>query len=161
LEDVRGKTLLEVIRAGKVEIDPATAIALEIARGVGHAHERGVVLNALPAAAVVVTREGKIKIVDLSAAVLREDTEEAPPEPVEAGERGARLHALSPEQLLGETAGTRSDVWALGVLLHELLTGEGPFDAADHQAMAQRIRASTPSALPEEIPRPVERVVAR
>ena len=68
---------------------------------------------------------------------------------------------MAPEQLLGETAGARSDVWALGVLFHELLTGEKPFEAADRQAAAQRIRIAAPSPLPSGVPRSIERVVAR
>jgi eukaryotic-like serine/threonine-protein kinase len=170
-EDPRGPTLEEVIKSGPVAPDPAAAIALGIAKGLGHAHERGVVHRGLRPGVVVVTKESGIKLVDFSSAEIvagaGEDLEVArlrlpsAPDPLEGGESFARPDYMSPEQILGESAGAASDVWSLGAILHEMLTGARPFDGADRKAVAQRIRSGSPASLPEGTPRALEKIVAR
>jgi serine/threonine-protein kinase len=172
LEDVRGVALTDVLRAGKVDPYPAAALALALALAVGHAHERGAIHRALRPAVVVVTPHGGLKIIEFASAELLPSpsmgaahraprASPLPPESLEAGESLARPDYMAPEQILGETAGARSDVWSLGVMLHELLSGEKPFDAADRKAVAQRIRSGSPSVLPEGVPAALARVVGR
>jgi serine/threonine-protein kinase len=170
-EDPRGPTLEAVIKSGAVAPDPAAAIALGIARAVGHAHERGVVHRGLRPGVVVVTRESGIKLVDLSTAEIvagpgddlasARDRLPSAPDPLEGGESFARPDYMSPEQILGESAGAASDVWSLGAMLHEMLSGARPFDGADRKAVAQRIRSGSPGALPAGTPRALEQIVAR
>jgi serine/threonine-protein kinase len=170
-EDPRGPTLEEVIKSGPVAPDPAAAIALGIARGVGHAHEHGVIHRGLRPSVVVVTRESGVKVVDFSSAELVAgaigDVDAAgarfpsTPDPLEGGESFARPDYMSPEQILGETAGAASDVWSLGAILHEMLSGKRPFDGADRKAVAQRIRSGSPGPLPAGTPRALEQIVAR
>ena len=170
-EDPRGPTLEAVIKSGPIAPDPAAAIALGIARGLGHAHERGVAHRGLRPGVVVVTRESGIKVVDFASAELvasgvedlataRERLPSAP-DPLEGGESFARPDYMSPEQILGESAGAASDVWSLGAILHEMLSGARPFDGADRKAVAQRIRSGSPGALPAETPRELTQIVAR
>ncbi len=170
-EDPRGPTLEELIKSGPVAPDPAAAIALGIARALGHAHERGVVHRGLRPGVVVVTRDSGVKVVDFSSADLvasaAEDVATArerlpsAPDPLEGGESFARPDYMSPEQILGESAGAPSDVWSLGAVLHEMLSGARPFDGADRKAVAQRIRSGSPGALPAETPRELVRIVTR
>lgn len=170
-EDPRGPTLEEIIKSGPVAPDPAAAIALGIARGVGHAHEHGVIHRGLRPGVVVVTRESGIKLVDFASAELVAgaigDVDAASarfpstPDPLEGGESFARPDYMSPEQILGETAGFASDVWSLGAILHEMLSGARPFDGADRKAVAQRIRSGSPGPLPVGTPRALEQIVAR
>ncbi len=170
-EDPRGPTLEEVIKSGPVAPDSAAAIALGIARGLGHAHERGVVHRGLRPGVVVVTRESGIKLVDFSSAEIVagavKDLDVArlrlpsAPDPLEGGESFARPDYMSPEQILGESAGAASDVWSLGAILHEMLSGARPFDGADRKAVAQRIRSGSPGSLPAGTPRELEQIVAR
>lgn len=160
-EDLRGATLADVLGAARLAIEPAAAIAIALARGVGHAHAHGVVIRGLRPAIVLLTAAGGVKIADLSAAEARDLPPSATPEPLEAGETFARPDYMAPEQILGEGATARADVWALGVLLHELLAGARPFDAADRRAIAQRIRGGAPEPLPAEVPRSLARVVSR
>jgi serine/threonine-protein kinase len=170
-EDPRGPTLEEVIKSGPIAPDPAAAIALGIARGVGHAHEHGVIHRGLRPSVVVVTRDSGIKLVDFSSAELVVgaigDVDSASmrfpstPDPLEGGESFARPDYMSPEQILGETAGAASDVWSLGAILHEMLSGKRPFDGADRKAVAQRIRSGSPGPLPAGTPRALEQIVAR
>lgn len=169
-EDPRGPTLEEVIKSGPVAPDAAAAIALSIARGLGHAHERGVVHRGLRPSGVVITRASRIKLTDFSSAEILAGTPEDPdaavraastPEALEAGESFARPDYMPPEQILGETAGAASDVWSLGAILHEMLAGARPFDGADRKAVALRIRSGAPGALPAGTPRALEQIVAR
>lgn len=161
-EDVRGASLAELVRAGKVEPPAAAAIALAVALAVGHAHERGVTVRALRPEAIVVTPLGALKLVDFAEAVLADDeATSAPVVPLDAGESLERPDYMAPEQILGEPSDARADVWSLGVILHELLAGERPFAAEGRRAVAQRIRGGAPSPLPEGVPRALERVVSR
>jgi serine/threonine-protein kinase len=170
--DPRGPTLDEIVKSGPIAPDSAAAIALGIARGLGHAHERGVIHRGLRPGVVVVTRESGIVIVDFSSAEISAEAVSgdldaararlpSAPDPLEGGESFARPDYMSPEQILGETAGAASDVWSLGAILHEMLSGARPFDGADRKAVAQRIRSGSPGPLPAGTPRALEQIVAR
>ena len=164
LEPASGPTLAALsARAGRLDPDVATAIALEIARGLGHAHERGVVHCALAPDHVVLLPGGELKIIEWSAAheIAAGDDQRA----FEALTL-ERPDAMAPEQILGEPPGPPADVFALGVLLHETITGEGPFGPADTagRAVAHRIRHEPPRplrALAPEAPRSLEAVALR
>lgn len=157
LEDARGVSLADVLRAGPLDLDPAVGVALAVARALGHAHERGVVHRALAASAVMITARGRVMIVDFSsAAIAGADAEHA-----DRTESPALPSYLAPEQILGDAAGPRTDVWSLGVLLHELLTGARPFDADDPKLLATRVRTEPPAPLPAAVPAPIARLVTR
>ncbi len=170
-EDPRGPTLEQVIASGPVAPDAAAAIALGVARALGHAHERGVIHRGLRPGVVVITRGSRIKLTDLSSAEIvataPDDVATAAqrfpsaPDPLEGGDSFARPDYMSPEQILGESAGAASDVWSLGAVLHEMLAGARPFDGADRKAVASRIRSGKPGPLPVETPRELEQIVTR
>lgn len=159
LEDARGVSLADVVRAGPLDVDPAVAIALAVARALGHAHARGVVHRALSASIVTITPRGRVLLVDFSAATAAAAALAA--ELPDRTESAALPSYLAPEQILGEPAGPRGDVWSLGVLLHEMLAGTRPFDAEDPKLLASRIRAEAPAPLPAAVPPPIARLVAR
>jgi len=166
LEDVRGVWLEAVMAKGAIEVDPAVAIGLAVARALGHAHSLGIVHRGLRPSGVMVLPDGGVKLVEFASAQVVDGGGEwsrlpSLPEPLEAGETFARPDYMAPEQILGETAGARSDVWALGVLLYAMLAGVGPFAAADKREVAQRVRSASPSALPPGVPRAMDRVVMR
>ncbi|MFT3775780.1 MAG: serine/threonine-protein kinase [Minicystis sp.] len=158
LEDARGVALDEVLRAGPIAVDQALAIGLAIARALGHAHERGVVLRALSAASVVITPRGRVLLADLSAAVgAAGDADDHAPRT----ESPTPPSYLAPEQILGDPATPRSDVWSLGILVHEMLAGARPFDADDPRLLATRIRTDAPAPLPLVISPAITRIVTR
>lgn len=155
LEDPGGVPLDRVLAAAKVEVDVALALALAAARALAHAHERGVVHRAVSPSALAITPAGRVLLVDFSAAVLAADA-------AEHSESPAPPSYLAPEQILGEPATPRSDVWSLGVLLHEMLAGALPWGGGDEpQKLASRIRADPPAPLPREVPAPIARLVGR
>jgi serine/threonine-protein kinase len=132
LEDVGGWSLAEVLeRAGRLEPPVAAAIALELSRALGHAHERGVVHKGLRPDLVRITAGGRVKIVDFSGS--HDAHTPSIPEPFEVSASLAPPDYMAPEQILGEDAGPQTDVFALGVMLHEMIGGRRPFDepAAD------------------------------
>jgi len=151
LEDVGGAPLSEVLAAaGRLPVDTAMAIALELARALGHAHERGVVHKGLCPEVIQIAPGGRVKIVDFS----RSHDARTPsiPEPFEGSATFGRPDYMSPEQILGEDAGPQADVFALGVLLYELCAGARPFDAPDAKDVALRIRNAEAAPLGQTVP---------
>ena len=163
LEDARGVALTDVLRAARLELEPALAVALAAARALGHAHERGVVHRAFGPAAVAIAPRGRVLLTDLSAASAAhlDAGAEADAGRFEHSESLAQLAYMAPEQILGEPLDARSDVWSLGVLLHELVAGARPFDADDPRQLAPRIRTGAPASLPPSTPPSIARIVAR
>ncbi len=161
LEDARAVPLDEILSAARLDPEVAAAVALSAARALGHAHERGVVHRALDSAAVGIAPRGLVILSEFSAAEIASAELPSVPEPIEAGEAFARPDYMAPEQILGEAAGPASDVWALGVIAHELLSGARPFAAKDPREIAQRVRTGAPAPLPATVPAALGRVVAR
>ena len=158
LEDAPGASLDAILRGAKHALDHALAISLALARAVAHAHERGVVLRALAPDRVVVTPSGRVYIADLSSALAPADLSEDRPERTESA---AVPSYMAPEQILGDPATPRSDVWSLGAILHEAIAGARPFDADDPRLLASRIRNDAPAPLPSSTPPAIARLVTR
>ena len=163
LEDVGGAPLSEVIAAaGKLPVESAMAIGLELARALGHAHEHGVVHKGLTPELVRIVPGGHVKIVDFS----RSHDARTPsiPEPFEGNATLGRPDYMAPEQILGEDAGPEADVFALGVVIYELCAGARPEGGSDAKDVAQRIRTVVPRPLGQLVPEAsgaLERVVIR
>jgi uncharacterized protein (TIGR01370 family) len=128
MELVRGESLRSKLARGP--LDEATALALvsKVARGLHHAHERGIVHRDLKPENVLIDGSGEPRVVDFG---LARDTRDE----LKLTQTGAILGTpiyLAPEQVRGEAKlDARTDVWALGVLLHELVTGRPPFPGPD------------------------------
>lgn len=174
LEDVRGHTLAEVMaRARRLGTDAAAAIGLEVSRGLGHAHERGIVHRDLRPENVRLTAEGGVKVMEFGAA--QDGRQPSAPEPFEPADMLAMPGYMAPEQILGEAVGPRTDVFSVGVMLYEMLAGEHPFEGRggkegggkegrDQKDVAHRIRLGEVAPLgvvAPEVPRDLERVVMR
>lgn len=163
LEYVDGWPLDELAKTVK-QLPPLTAaaIALEVARALEHAHRHGVVHRDVQPKNIMVSRRGHVKLMNFSVAV--DGRLPTAPELLDgASSFGGPLY-LSPEQILGEAADPRSDMFSLGVVLYELLAGVRPFDAPDERTAAQRIRhdAAPPlSRAVSGVPPALERLVQR
>jgi serine/threonine-protein kinase len=162
MELADGFTLEQVLRRGKqLEATAATAVAIEVARALGHAHARGIVHCDVRPSNIVISREGEVMLVDFSSA--QAESLPSTPEPVEGQETLAEPAYMSPEQILGEPVDARSDVFALGVVLCEMLTGTRPFGDAEGRAVAHRIRHGEAPALESAgatLPRALAQLVA-
>ena len=158
LEYVEGETLKDVIRReGPLDIPQAIAYAIEIARALGAAHERQIVHRDVKPHNVLVSLEGGAKITDFG--IARTLSEEGL---TIAGRVLGTTDYVSPEQALGQPVTGQSDVYSLGVVLYEMLTGDVPFhgdspvavamkhvreDPPDVQALRPELSAATASVL--------------
>jgi eukaryotic-like serine/threonine-protein kinase len=141
LEYVPGETLKDTIRReGALEIAQAIAYAIEIARALGAAHERMIVHRDVKPQNVLIGADGVVKITDFG--IARSLTEEGL---TLAGRVLGTTDYVSPEQALGQPVTGQSDVYSLGIVLYEMLTGEVPFRAETPVAVAMRhVREDVP-----------------
>jgi serine/threonine-protein kinase len=163
LEHVDGWSLEEVSKkAQKLEPAAAVAIALEVARALGHAHDKGISHRDVRPRNVLLSRHGKVKLANF--AVASDERMATAPELLDHGASYVGPAYMSPEQILGEPADPRSDLFSLGVVLYELLAGERPFKAPDERNESLRIRSEPAPSLGRRVPSlppAVERVVQR
>src|SRR5262245_48660242 len=152
-----GTTLKQRLASGPVPIEEALAMATEIADGLGAAHVTGVVHRDVKPGNLMLTEHG-LRILDFGLATFVDALHLTGPQ----AQIGTFAY-MSPEQISGATADARSDVWAVGVILYEMLAGRRPFEG-DAEAISRAVRAETPTPLRElrpEIPEAVEHIVFR
>jgi serine/threonine protein kinase/tetratricopeptide (TPR) repeat protein len=142
MELVEGKTLDRLLREGRIDLPSAVRFAREIAEGLAEAHAQGIVHRDLKAANVMVGAGGRVKILDFGLAKAYEG--DADQEISTPGTIVGTCHAMSPEQAQGLTVDHRSDLFSLGSLLYEMLTGLSPFHAATPTETLARICAFDP-----------------
>jgi eukaryotic-like serine/threonine-protein kinase len=135
-----GETLKERIARGPLPEGEVVRWARQIAAGLAAAHRRGVTHRDIKPANVILTREGWAKILDFGVAKV------AGSDPAAPGTRVGTVGYMSPEQIRGEGVDARSDLWSLGVVLHEMLTGENPFRGEGPAEIARRIVGRAPLA---------------
>jgi serine/threonine protein kinase/Tol biopolymer transport system component len=130
-ELLEGETLREELAGGRFSPRKAVDYAIQIAHGLAAAHEKGIVHRDLKPENVFVTKEGRVKILDFGLAKLTQaegsGRASSLPTATEPGVVMGTLGYMSPEQIKTEPADARSDIFALGVILYEMLSGQRPF----------------------------------
>jgi len=158
MEYVDGEDLASVVRRiGRLTPDKATEIARQICAGLAAAHERGVIHRDLKPANVMLDGAGKIRIMDFGLAGIA------------ASIKGAEVRAgtpayMAPEQLAGRDVSTKSDIYSLGLILYEILTGKRAFEAATLPELMKLRESGTitnPSTLVRDLDPLIERVILR
>ena len=153
-----GQTLKQKLESGPLDIDTAVEIAAQVAEGLAKAHAQGVVHRDIKPGNLIVTDEA-VKILDFGLAKFATALQLT----IEGSTLGTAAY-MSPEQVRGEEADARSDLWSLGVVLYEMLAGRVPFHGAYAEAVAYAIRNETPPPLRAqrpEVPEALEQLVFR
>jgi tetratricopeptide (TPR) repeat protein/predicted Ser/Thr protein kinase len=159
MEYVEGRRLSERMTGAPLLIDEAISYGLQIADALAHAHERGVVHGDLKAENMIVSGGGRIKVVDFGLA-RRHFADKTTASTTGQGFRGT-AYAMAPEQWREERGDKRSDVWAFGVLLYEMLSGSRPFAQEMLPELMSAILHSSPAPLPDTVRFGLRRIVER
>ena len=155
LELVEGESLADRLkRDGALPPRAAVRIAAEVAEALAHAHERGVVHRDVKAANVLLGVNGEARLADFGIARLLEDEAQRL---TDTGTIAGTLRYLAPEQLRGEPAGPPADVYAVGVLLTEMVSGQPPYQVSSPVALAEAQR--TPPLAIEGAPPSLSNIV--
>ncbi len=163
MEYVDGRPLLALAREGPMARDRALALAGQIAAAVAHAHERGIVHRDLKSSNIIVTEDRGAVVLDFGLARRLPDEDGRPTETSLGPPFGlaGTLSYMAPEVLRGAYGDARSDVWALGVLLYEMLTGELPFTGRTSFEISSSILHDPPGKPPRRLPVAVRLVLQR
>jgi serine/threonine protein kinase/Tol biopolymer transport system component len=142
-----GETLKKKIERGQLKIEEATDLAIQIAQGLSEAHAHGIVHRDVKPANILITKSGVAKIVDFGLAKLSGRTKLT-----KTGSTLGTVAYMSPEQLQGSEADARADIFSLGVVLYEMLTGKTPFRGDHEAALMYSIVNQEPEPLQNLVP---------
>src|SRR5262245_43809327 len=157
MELVDGQALSARIGGKPLPAESVIRYGAQIAEALAHAHERHVIHRDLKSGNVMITPDGRVKVLDFGLAKrVGGADEEGPTRPMvtltESGVVVGTPHYLAPEVLHGGKADGVSDVWALGVVLYEMAAGELPFRGKTTYELSAAILHETPAALPASVP---------
>lgn len=159
MEYVEGENLRAKIRRGPLPIEEALDITIQAADGLEKAHQKGIVHRDIKSANIMLTESGQAKIMDFGLAKLRGGSG--------LTKEGATLGTvayMSPEQARGDKVDARTDIWSLGVVLYELVSGNLPFRGDLESAVIHNIIHEEPKplkAILSKVPEEFERIIRR
>ena len=159
MELIDGKELKDKIKSGPISTDEIINIANQIAEGLDVAHKKGILHRDIKSSNIMITEDGKVKIMDFGLAKIKGGTELT-----KIGSTVGTAAYMSPEQTKGEEVDHRTDIWSLGVVMYEMLTGELPFKGDYEQAIIYSILNEEPKSiteLREHIPSRLAHIVKR
>ena len=172
MELVEGQTLADLIPAHGLPLDRLLKLAIPLADAMGAAHERGITHRDLKPANVMVSNDGRVKVLDFGLAKLKQDvlgmggsvtTLQSKPLTGE-GQIVGTVSYMSPEQAEGKPVDHRSDIFSLGVMLYRMATGELPFKGDSSMSTLSSILRDTPRPITDinpDLPRDLAKVVRR
>jgi non-specific serine/threonine protein kinase len=156
---VEGESLKETIQSRPVELREVLDIGIQTAEGLQAAHDKSVVHRDIKSANIMVTPTGQVKITDFGLAKLAGHTKVT-----KSGTSLGTVDYMSPEQARGENVDWRTDIWSLGVVLYEMVSGQLPFRGDFDQAVVYSILNEDQmplTGLVAELPEGMERIIAK
>ncbi|MFP8490256.1 protein kinase domain-containing protein [Gracilimonas sp. Q87] len=157
MQYIDGEDLDTFLTKDEVTIKQKEEIALKVAEGIWAAHNKDIIHRDIKAGNIMVTNEGQVKVLDFGLAQLASVSK-----PASTGVRIGTAPYMAPELILGRDADIRSEVWAYGVVLYQLFTGQLPFDGAYDQAITYSILDEEPQAahrVAADIPSYIELII--
>jgi tetratricopeptide (TPR) repeat protein/predicted Ser/Thr protein kinase len=157
MELVEGRTLQQVLKQGPVNAAEVVKIGIAVGEALREAHKTGIVHRDIKAANIMVTAVGQVKVMDFGLAKIQNASMLT-----REGEMLGTVTYMSPEQATGETVDHRTDIFSLGVVLYELLTGKLPFGDQYDMAVVYSILNRDPVGIREtypEVPEALEKIV--
>src|SRR5688572_11547466 len=166
MEFIDGVTLREKLARGRLKLGEALDIASQVASALAAAHSASIVHRDIKPENIVVRRDGYVKVLDFGLAKLTvlpaaDDALTKSQFQTEAGMLVGTPHYMSPEQVRGAMADTRSDIFSFGAVFYEMLSGRRPFKATTIVESMNAILNEDPPDLAPEIPPAVQRIVRR
>ncbi len=159
MELLDGSELRELMKQGRVALPLALEITAQVAEGLAFAHERGVVHRDIKPSNVMVIRGRHAKIMDFGIARMRVSEIQT-----QAGAVMGSPKYMSPEQVTGQRADHRSDIFSLGIIIYELASGTPPFSASTLAGLMNAIATATPpppSSVDQSLPAMLDLIIAR
>jgi eukaryotic-like serine/threonine-protein kinase len=147
MEYVEGETLRDRIRRGPLEPSEALDIAAQVAAGLGEAHTSGIVHRDVKSANIMVTKDGRAKVMDFGLAKFAGGVSLT-----KSRTTLGTVAYMSPEQARGERFDHRTDIWSLGVVLYEMLAGKHPFEGGGDQSVIRAILHKEPEPVTKARP---------
>ena len=153
-----GETLKERIKKRLLDVEETVNITLQICEGLNKAHQNDIVHRDIKPANIFITKDGIVKILDFGLAKVKGQTRLT-----QVGTTAGTVDYMSPEQARGEEVDQRTDIWALGIVMHEMLTGSQPFKADYEQAVIYSILNDEPdlNKISEEIRNILKKTIAK
>ena len=157
MEYIEGEALKDRIKTKPLSIKEALDLAVQVAEGLRHAHEKGIVHRDIKSANIMVRDDGEAKIMDFGLAKLADTTVMT-----KEGTTVGTIAYMSPEQAQGEALDGRTDIWSLGVVIYEAVAGQLPFIGDRDQAVVYAILKKEPqplTSLRSGVPLELERII--
>ena len=154
-----GETLRKKIKSGLLKIDEAVEISIQVSQGLSAAHEKGIIHRDIKPANIFITDRNEVKILDFGLAKSSAYTKITRMDSTKG-----TIAYISPEQAQGKEATQQSDIWSLGVVMYEMLTGQLPFKGDIDQVIIYSILDKEPekiTSLNPEIPLELENIVSK
>ena len=158
MEYVEGITLKTYIeKKGQLTFKEAVSIAIQVGRGIEAAHNKGIIHRDIKPQNIIISTEGKVKVTDFG--IARAATSNT----ISSDVMGS-VHYASPEQARNGFVDGKSDIYSLGIVMYEMVTGQAPYDGENNVAVAlQHIQGNMtpPSQINPDIPRSVEQIILK
>jgi serine/threonine protein kinase len=155
MELIDGPSLADILDFGAINAARALGIIAQAAAGLAAAHQAGLVHRDIKPANILLSRDGRVKLTDFGIAHAAGSAPVTAPELI----MGTAQY-LAPERITGQTCGPASDLYSLGIVLYECLTGRPPFDGTSAEVMSAHLHAQLPP-LPSGVPPAIGELLAR